>query len=232
MDADLSPMTDRTPLFTKRRLLAAGLILAIVAGLALPSLMWGDQQMFSKTWVAGVVSTLGPFGPAALVGLMTLAIVFSPIPSGPIAMAAGALYGTTWGSTYSVAGAVLGAVIAFCLARYLGHDAIRRSDNRILKYIAAPRSQWSLMAIVFASRLIPFISFDAVSYAAGLTTITFPRFAIATILGVIPVSVALAAMGAGLQDDPLNPVLLALIAGITLLPVVAKWLWDRIKPVP
>jgi uncharacterized membrane protein YdjX (TVP38/TMEM64 family) len=232
MDADLSPMTNHNPLSKKRRLLAAGLILALIAGLALASLMLGDQHMFSKAWVSGVVSTLGPFGPLALIGLMTLAIVASPIPSGPIAMAAGALYGTTWGTVYSVTGAVLGAVIAFCLARYLGHSAIRQSDNRILKYIAAPRSQWSLMAIVFASRLIPFISFDAISYAAGLTAITFARFAIATIAGVIPVTIALAAMGAGLHDQTINPMLLALIGGITLLPVIVKWLWDRIRPGP
>ncbi len=189
-------------------------------------------MMFSTSWVHGMVGTLGPFGPPALIGLMALAIVVSPIPSGPIAMAAGALYGTTYGAAYAITGALLGAVIAFCLARYLGHDAVRQSGNRILQYIAAPRSQWALMAIVFASRLIPFISFDAVSYAAGLTAITFPRFALATLLGVIPVSAALAAMGAGLHDRAVNPMLLALIGGITLLPVIAKWLWDRIKAVP
>ncbi len=232
MDVAPDPMTNQTYLSAKRRLFAAALVLALIAGMVLSAVLLDDQQVFSKAWVHDVVGTLGPFGPVALVGLMTLAIVVSPIPSGPIAMAAGALYGTTYGAIYAVTGAVLGAVIAFCLARYLGHDAIRRSDNRILKYIAAPRSQWSLMIIVFASRLIPFISFDAISYAAGLTTITFPRFALATLLGVIPVSAALAAMGAGLHDQTINPMLLALIAGITLLPVVAKWLWDRLKPVP
>jgi uncharacterized membrane protein YdjX (TVP38/TMEM64 family) len=222
---------DLTP-FTPRRLLAIGLAALLLAGVVLATLFPQYLPAMTDGQVRDIISRLGPFGPLALVGLMTVAIVASPVPSGPIAMAAGALYGTAWGAAYSVIGAVLGAVIAFCLARYLGHDAIRRSDNRILKYIAAPRSQWSLMAIVFASRLIPFISFDAISYAAGLTAITFARFTLATLMGVIPISIALAAMGAGLHDHPLNPMLLALIGGITLLPVIAKWLWDRIRPVP
>ena len=78
--------------------------------------------------------------------------------------------------------AVLAALLAVAVvaARCLGFDAVRRSSNPVLKYIAAPRSQFSLMLIVFASRLIPFISFDAVSYAAGLTCLSFSRFACAT----------------------------------------------------
>jgi uncharacterized membrane protein YdjX (TVP38/TMEM64 family) len=85
------------------------------------------------------------------------------------------------------------------------------------------------MAIVFASRLIPFISFDAVSYAAGLTSLTLPRFALATALGVVPVSFVLSAIGAGMHDAEMSKPLLAVIAGITLIPVVGKWLWDRLR---
>jgi uncharacterized membrane protein YdjX (TVP38/TMEM64 family) len=35
--------------------------------------------------------------------------------------------------------------------------------------LSRERSQIWLMAVVFVSRLLPFISFDAISYAAGLT---------------------------------------------------------------
>ena len=216
---------------TKRLLFAAALALAIVAGLALPYLLRADHPVFGEAWMRQTIAALGPIGPLALVAAMALAIVVSPIPSGPIGIAAGAVYGTLWGGFCVIAGAFLGACLAFLAARYLGFDAIRRSDNRFLKAIAAPRSQWSLMAIIFASRLIPFISFDAVSYAAGLTTLTFPRFALATLLGVIPVSFILTAMGAGMADAEMSWPLLALIGGITLVPVIGKWLWDHIKPV-
>lgn len=214
---------------TKRRLLGALLGLALVMGLLLPALMLSDQPLFSEAWVRQQLIAVGPAGPFLLIVVMTLAIVVSPIPSGPIGVAAGAIYGTLWGGVLTITGAFLGACIAFLAARYLGFDAIRQSDNRMLKAIAAPRSQWSLMAIVFASRLIPFISFDAVSYAAGLTSLTLPRFAVATLLGVIPVSFVLTAIGAGLQDAEMSKPLLGVIAGITLVPVVGKWLWDRAR---
>ncbi len=35
---------------------------------------------------------LGPWGPLAIIGLMAIAIVFSPIPSAPIALTAGVAY--------------------------------------------------------------------------------------------------------------------------------------------
>jgi uncharacterized membrane protein YdjX (TVP38/TMEM64 family) len=222
-------MPERTPLMTKRRAVGAALVLALLAGLILPSLMLGEHPTFSEAWVRDEIGQLGAFGPLAIVVIMTLAIVVSPIPSGPIGVAAGAIYGTLWGGALTITGAFLGACIAFLAARYLGFDAIRQSENRILKAIAAPRSQWSLMAIVFASRLIPFISFDAVSYAAGLTSLTLPRFALATLLGVVPVSFVLTAIGAGLHGAEMSKPLLAVIAGITLVPVVGKWLWDRAR---
>lgn len=222
-------MTAKPPLVTKRRIVAAALVLAVLAGLILPGLMIGDQPMFSEPWVRARLSGLGMAGPVFLALLMALAIVVSPIPSGPIGVAAGALYGTVAGGVVTVLGAFLGACIAFLAARYLGFDAIRQSENRLLKSLAAPRSQWSLMAIVFASRLIPFISFDAVSFAAGLTNLTLPRFALATLLGVIPVSFVLTAIGAGMHDAEMSKPLLALIAGITMIPVIVKWLWDRFR---
>ena len=52
-----------------------------------------------------VVERLGWFGPIAVVALMTLAVVMSPIPSAPIALAAGAAYGHTWGTLYVLIGA-------------------------------------------------------------------------------------------------------------------------------
>lgn len=222
-------MPDPQPRFTARKALAALLVLALVAGLVLPTLMTGDTMLFSEAWVRQTIGGLGVAGPMLLVLIMALAIVLSPIPSGPIGVAAGAVYGTLLGGLLTVAGAFLGAIIAFLAARYLGFDAIRQSNNRVLRAIAAPRSQWSLMAIVFASRLVPFISFDAVSYAAGLTALTLPRFAVATLFGVIPISFILSGLGAGLHDAEMSKPLLAVVAGITLVPVIGKWLWDRIR---
>ena len=171
---------------------------------------------------------LGAAGPLAVVGFMTLAILVSPIPSAPIALAAGAAYGHTWGTLYVLAGAELGALLAFGLARVLGRDALQRWLGARL-----PRtrlgSQGSLMAIVFVSRLLPFLSFDVVSYAAGLTSLTPWRFAAATLAGILPASFLLAHFGGEMATGEVDRILYAVLAlGIlTAVPLVVSLLRRR-----
>jgi uncharacterized membrane protein YdjX (TVP38/TMEM64 family) len=213
---------------SRRMILTLGLIAATLAAVGTATLI---PMPFDAASVQQVVTRLGPAGPFAVIALMTLAIVISPIPSGPVAVAAGALYGTIWGAVLTVIGAFLGAITAFGMARWLGYDAVRRSANPVLRYIAAPRSQTALMAIVFLSRLVPFISFDAVSYAVGITTLSFWRFAAATILGIVPISIALAAVGDGMigaDADWMPWVVLA--GGVTLVPVAGRWVWLTLRP--
>jgi uncharacterized membrane protein YdjX (TVP38/TMEM64 family) len=129
-----------------------------------------------------------------IVTLMTVAVVASPIPSAPIALAAGAAYGHLWGTVQVVIGAELGALIAFGLARVLGHDVLRRVfGDRVDAGLLG--SQTALTATVFASRLMPFVSFDMISYAAGLSRLHAWRFALATLAGIVPASFLLAHFG-------------------------------------
>ncbi len=71
------------------------------------------------------------------------------------------------------------------------------------------------MWAVFASRLMPFVSFDLVSYAAGLSNLTFWRFALATLAGIIPASFLLAHFGGEMANGKLgNAAWIALGLGI------------------
>ena len=74
--------------------------------------------------ISAWVMAAGIWGPILVVGLMTIAIVATPIPSAPIALAAGAAYGHTVGTVYIVLGAEFGALAAFVLARFLGRGRI------------------------------------------------------------------------------------------------------------
>jgi uncharacterized membrane protein YdjX (TVP38/TMEM64 family) len=174
------------------------------------------------------VMGLGMAGPLAIVALMILAILVSPIPSAPIALAAGALYGHTWGTGYIALGAELGALAAFGLARLIGRDALQRWIGSRLPN-ARLGSQGALMAVVFISRLLPFISFDIVSYAAGFTTLTWWRFALATLAGVLPASFLLAHFGGEMATGELNRILYAVLALglLTLVPLAVHWLRER-----
>jgi uncharacterized membrane protein YdjX (TVP38/TMEM64 family) len=172
------------------------------------------------------VRDFGNFGPLLLIALMALAIVFNPLPSAPVALAAGAVYGHTFGTIYIVIGAEAGAIIAFLIARIAGHELVGKYLGTTLSF-GRFGSQNGLTGIVFISRLIPFMSFDLVSYGAGLTRIKFWRFAAATLLGLIPVSFALAHLGGEIItiDETANLMVIVLLIGLlTLVPLVLNYL--------
>jgi uncharacterized membrane protein YdjX (TVP38/TMEM64 family) len=176
------------------------------------------------------VATLGAWGPLAVIALMVLAILVSPIPSAPIALAAGAAYGHTWGTVFVLTGAELGALAAFGIARLVGHDVLRRwfGDRLALGWLG---SQAALMGLVFASRLLPFVSFDVISYAAGLTVLSFWRFAVATLAGIAPASFLLAHFGGEMATGEGDRIMLA-AAGLGVLvaiPLIAKAVRARLQ---
>jgi uncharacterized membrane protein YdjX (TVP38/TMEM64 family) len=168
---------------------------------------------------------LGAWGPVAVIGSMTVAILISPIPSAPIALAAGAIYGHFWGALYVIAGAEFGAIAAFSIARVLGYELLHNWIGKQLNQGLAG-SQNFLMVAVFTSRLLPFISFDIVSYAAGLTSLSLWRFAIATLAGVIPLSFLLAHFGSELMADETDRILIAvlLLGMLTVIPLIVRLL--------
>ncbi|MEO8144499.1 MAG: TVP38/TMEM64 family protein [Betaproteobacteria bacterium] len=188
--------------------------------------------MLDATALRERIENMGIWGPLAVIALMVLAVLASPIPSAPIAMAAGAVYGHAWGTLYVVAGAEVGALAAFTIARLLGRAVVHRWFGERLP-AGMIGSQNALMWIVFASRLLPFVSFDLVSYAAGLTLLSAWRFALATLAGIIPASFLLAHFGHELGDGEADVFLytalgLGLVTGIPL--AVRFWrdrMWGR-----
>ncbi|MBR2655329.1 MAG: TVP38/TMEM64 family protein [Loktanella sp.] len=176
-----------------------------------------------------LVARVGLWGPIVIVTLMTVAVVASPIPSAPIALAAGAAYGHLWGNVQVVIGAELRALIAFGLARVLGHDVLRRAfGDRVDAGLLG--SQAALMTTVFASRLMPFVSFDIISYAAGLSRLHTGRFAVATLAGIIPASFLLAHFGGEAVSGDLGRATWAVLGRglVTGLPFL--WVTLRQKP--
>jgi uncharacterized membrane protein YdjX (TVP38/TMEM64 family) len=182
-----------------RRLRAAGIAVALAGIAAGGWLLWVGPDLAARIDLQALVARAGLAGPVVVIALMTLAVVASPIPSAPIALASGAAYGHVWGTIWVVVGAELGALVAFGLARALGFDAVRRwTGPGIDRGLAG--SQNALTAIVLVSRLLPFVSFDAVSYAAGLSSLRLWRFALATFAGIVPASFLLAHFGSVAMD--------------------------------
>lgn len=214
---------------------------AILAGLAIfgigllgvwlvaPSEFNEARALLDHERLEKLVARAGLWGPILIVTLMTVAVVASPIPSAPIALAAGAAYGHLWGTVQVMTGAEIGALIAFGLARVLGHDVLRRVfGDRVDAGLLG--SQSALTATVFASRLMPFVSFDMISYAAGLSRLHAWRFALATLAGILPASFLLAHVGGETVSGDLGRATwsvlgLGLVTGLPLL-----WVAMRKRP--
>lgn len=181
-----------------RRLLAAAIAVALLWWLA-SELLPADLR--SPTDLARRLSALGMAGPALLMGLMILAVLVGPVPTLPVSVTAGVAFGPLWGTIYAVVGAALGAMAAFWIARFGGRGVVAPLLRGHTAFCPTC-SDRMLFALVFLARLVPIVSFALVSYGAGLTAMSARAFAVATILGMIPMTLAYVVLGASLTLSP------------------------------
>ncbi|MHC5020062.1 MAG: TVP38/TMEM64 family protein [Planctomycetota bacterium] len=79
---------------------------------------------------------------------------------------------------------------------------------------------------IFILRLIPLVPCDVINYGAGLGSVRYRDFILATAVGIIPGCLLYAAAGTGLTD--LNPVPLVFgFGGLIALGVIPWWLKRR-----
>jgi uncharacterized membrane protein YdjX (TVP38/TMEM64 family) len=155
--------------------------------LFLSPFIWDYEHFFKIDTMRQFLDEAGFLAPAVYILAMATAVVISPIPSLPLDVAAGAYFGPIPGTIYSVVGATGGAVVSFLIARSLGREFIARFIGGHINFCVAC-SDKLLTKVVFLSRLLPVISFDVVSYGAGLTSMSLKKFTLATLFGTIPLT--------------------------------------------
>jgi uncharacterized membrane protein YdjX (TVP38/TMEM64 family) len=131
---------------------------------------------------------------------MVTAVVISPIPSLPLDLAAGAAYGPLWGTTYVVLGAEIGAVLSFLLARAVGREVLHKLLKLDIRFCERC-SDRHLVTVLVLARLLPIFSFDVISYGAGLTNMSLLTFALATLAGMIPPTLAFTYFGSSVVSS-------------------------------
>ena len=88
-----------------------------------------------------------------------------------------------------------GAAVCFYIARILGRDVAEKLTSKSgLAQIDTFFERYGKNTILIC-RLLPFISFDIVSYAAGLTSMSFMSFFIATGIGQLPATIVYSYVG-------------------------------------
>ena len=141
------------------------------------------------------VAKYGAWAAAVSFFLMILQAVAAPLPAFLITLANANLFGWWRGAALSWSSAMVGASLCFTIARVLGRGAAERLTSRAgLQSIDAFFERYGTHSVLIA-RLLPFISFDLVSYAAGLTSMGFWPFFIATGIGQLPATIVYSYVG-------------------------------------
>lgn len=178
--------------------LVAGALMAIGALWAWPYVrpaFRGGVQA-ATAWLSGT----GSWGPPLVVTLQFLQAVVSPLPSWPVTVAAGALYGPLPGTGLSLLGGSLGAAFNFAIARRLGKPFVHRTLGEGWVERAGRLGPLHYLLLSLFGRLIPIASFDMVAYLAGVGTISLPIFLLVAAVGQAPALFAYAYFGSDLAS--------------------------------
>ncbi len=139
--------------------------------------------------------SFGALAPIVSFALMVLQSVAAPLPAFVITLANGVVFGAFWGAVLSWSSAMAGAALCYGIARALGRPVVERLVGpQPLARTDAFFARYGSHAILIA-RLIPVISFDVVSYAAGLTSVGLAPFLVATGVGQLPATIVYSVLG-------------------------------------
>lgn len=141
------------------------------------------------------ILSFGIWAPIISFILMILQSVAAPLPAFLITFANAALFGWVKGALLSWTSAMAGAALCFYIARFLGRDTVEKLTSKFaIDSVDEFFNKYGKHTILIA-RLLPFMSFDLVSYAAGLTSMGFISFFIATGIGQIPATIIYSYVG-------------------------------------
>lgn len=181
--------------------LIAIIVLTVVLYFAISSFHETMNNFVSKLGslnLESVIELIRGYGAYAAVisfFLMILQSILSPIPALLITLSNAAVFGWWKGALLSFWSSMVGAALCFYIARTLGRDVVEKITTKTgLAKVDEFFERYGKNSILIC-RLLPFVSFDIVSYAAGLTPIKFWDFFIATGLGQLPATIVYSYLG-------------------------------------
>ena len=184
-----------------RLILLLAIALALAAYFAIPGVHSCVNEAVSVLGsadldaVAEYIRSFGPWAVAFSFALMVFSSVLAPLPAFMITLANAAIFGWWQGAILSWSSAMAGAALCFFLARGLGRDVVEKIAGKgALAGVEGYFKKYGTRTILVC-RLLPFVSFDAVSYFAGLTPMGFLAFFVATGIGQTPATIVYSYVG-------------------------------------
>jgi uncharacterized membrane protein YdjX (TVP38/TMEM64 family) len=166
----------------------------VFGGVAYLVTHWGESCNFlNGVGIHGNIDRLkayilsfGFWAPLISAFLMIAQSVILFLPAFPIFVVNSLVYGPFWGALLSWSSAVAGSIVCFSIAKSLGRPAVRRLVNQVhLEAADTALKRYEKYVILFFG-FIPVISFDVISYAAGLTILSYGEFIPLVCIAQIP----------------------------------------------
>jgi uncharacterized membrane protein YdjX (TVP38/TMEM64 family) len=179
----------------------------------------GIDRLQLQSWL----ETMGLWAPVIYIVLYTLGTLLI-LPSTPLNLTGGALFGIWWGTLWTAIAAVVAAIAAFAFTRTIGRQWVYHKLAGRWSAVDAEIRQGGLFYL-FAIRLLPMIPYGIVNFVAGLTSIKFKDYLIGTLLGTVPGILPFVMMGAGITELSQGKILplMAAFALTGILVGVATW---------
>lgn len=185
----------------QRIILAVVMLVLLIMYLVIPGFRTGVNEAISalsNLSLEGVIAYIQQFGVYAMVisfALMVLGSVIAPIPSFLVTLANAAIFGWVQGAILSWSSAMVGAALCYFIAHAFGRDVVVKfTTENALDALDGYFEKYGKHTILVC-RLLPFMSFDIVSYAAGLTSMSFWSFFLATGIGQLPATIVYSYVG-------------------------------------
>jgi len=145
--------------------------------------------------VAAYIRSFGAYAVAFSFCLMVFSSLIAPLPAFLITLSNAAIFGWWQGAILSWSSAMVGAALCFGISRSLGRDVVEKFAGKgALAAVEGYFEKYGTKTVLIC-RLLPFVSFDAVSYFAGLTPLKFLPFFIATGIGQLPATIVYSYVG-------------------------------------
>ena len=195
-----APASNKT-VWIQRGILVAAILVFVAVYSFVPAVHeWVGSvfAMFATGDFSAASDFMAQYGPAAAVVsflLMVFQSVIAPLPAFLITIANANLFGWWQGAILSWASAMAGAALCFWIARVVGREAVEKlAGKNGIRQMEEFFQRHGTQSVLIA-RLLPFVSFDWVSYFAGLTSMRFWSFFWATGLGQLPATIVYGYVG-------------------------------------
>ncbi len=137
--------------------------------------------------LAGQVRDFGVWGPLVFVTAYAL-LTGTGFPAVFLSTLGALVFGKWLGTGLNLLGAMGGASIAFLFSRFLLRDFFQRRVFKESPWYARFNEgiRQNGFYYIFLVRLIPLFPFNGINFAAGITNLSYGRYFMGTLLGMVP----------------------------------------------